>query len=128
MTRRLTVQVDPSAFSMAASIRAAAQVVPVLVLTGRAFGDLVSELGGTGAAAEHLLELAEQTGKPIGINFETGADTSRTMFLPPRAWTEERLSGWIAGHHAELEAQFGQVTRLGPNRAEWCRRRREGRR
>ena len=124
MTRRMTVTIDPSALSMAASIRAAAQATPMLVLTGRAFGDLVSELGGTDAAAEHLLALAEQTGKPIGINFETDADTSRTMFLPPRGWTEGRLSGWIAGHHAELEAQFGPVRRLG-NRAERRRRQRE---
>ena len=126
MTRRRSVQVDPAAISMSAAIRVAAQASPLLVITGRALGDLASELGGWVAAAEHLLALAEQTGNPIGINFETSEEASRTMFLPPPGWSEEKLAGWIGGHHAELEAQFGQVTRLS-NRAERRRRQREGR-
>jgi hypothetical protein len=27
----------------------------------------------------------------------------------PRDWTQERLQGWVAGHHTVLEAQFGEV-------------------
>jgi len=118
----MTVTVDPSALSMAASIRAAAQASPLLCLTGRAFNDLAHELGGHGAAAEHLLTVAEEIGHPLGVNFETGADTSSTVFIGPRGWSEERLQGWVAGRHVELEAEFGPVTRLG-NRAERRRRR-----
>ena len=126
MNATLRMTVNAEAVSMAASIRAAAQAAPLFALTGRAFGDLMAELGSLEAAAGHLLDVAESVGRPIGVNFETGADTSRTAFLPPRGWTEERLSGWIAGRHQELEAQFGQVTRVG-NRAERRRPRREGR-
>ena len=118
MTRRLTVRVDPAAVPMAVVIRTAARGAPLLVLTGRAFGDLASELGGFGAGVGELLS------RPIAVNMPTSGDTSSTVFLAPPAWSQERLRGWIGGHHAELEAQFGQVTRLGPNRAERRRRQR----
>ena len=126
MTRTLNVKVDASRVSIAKAIRAIAHTGAPLALTGRAFNDLAAELGGHGAAAEYLLDLARETGRPIGVNFATGEDTSSTVFLPPPGGSEERLQGWVAGHHAELEAQFGTVTRLGPNRAERRRRQREG--
>ena len=125
MTRRLTVQVDPAAVSMVRAIRTAAQASPLLVITGRAFGDLAHELGGAEAAVGELLGIAESVNRPVAVNMPTGEDTSSTVFLPPPGWSEQKLAGWIGGHHAELEAQFGQVTRLGPNRAE-RRRRRKG--
>ena len=126
MTRRLTVTVDPSALSMAASIRAAAQAAPMLVLTTRALRNLADELGGHEHAADFLLNLAEAIGRPIAVNLPTGPDTSSTAFLPPRGWTEERLQGWVAGHHQELESEFGHVARVGRNRAARRRRQREG--
>ena len=117
MTRHLTVRVDPAAVSMARAIRVAAAGAPMLVITGRAFSDLAAELGGADAAAGHLLELAQQTGRPIGVNFATSEDTSSTVFLPPPGWTEERLAGWVAGHHQDLEAEFGAATRVGAGSA-----------
>ena len=113
MIRRLTMRVVPSAVSMARAIRVAAAGAPMLVLTGRALGDLSRELGGMDAAAEYLLELAEEVGKPVGINVQTGPDTSRTAFIGPRSWSEERLQGCVAAKHEELAAQFGEVTRVG---------------
>ena len=101
---------------MAAAIRAAAAGAPLLVITGRAFGDLATELGGADIAAGHLLELAEQTGRPIGVNVQTGVDTSRTAFIGPRSWSEERLQGWVAAKHEELAAEFGEVTPVGAER------------
>ncbi len=76
----------------------------------RALLDLERELGGFEAAARHLHRVATNTGKPIGINAPTGPDSSRTMFVPPRGWTRERLAGWVAGHHELLEQQFGEAT------------------
>ncbi len=58
----------------------------------------------------HLLRVAENAQKPILVNFETGEETSRTVALAPRSWTEERLRGWVAGHHEALEAMFGAAT------------------
>ena len=112
MSRRLTVQVDPSALSMAASIRAAAQAGPLLVLTTRALRDLAHELGGHDRAADFLLTVAEEIGHPIAVNLER-ENGSQTVFIGPRDWTEERLAGWIGGHHAELVEQFGVVARVG---------------
>ena len=48
--------------------------------------------------------------KKCTVNFETGEDTSRTVFLAPRSWAPEWLQGWVAGHHEVLEAMFGTAT------------------
>ncbi len=49
------------------------------------------------------------------MNLERG-DGSHTVFVAPRFWSEERLAGWIGGHHAELEDAFGAVARAGTER------------
>lgn len=49
------------------------------------------------------------TGRPIAVNLPTD-DGSRTVFVAPRDWTEERLRGWVAGRHEELGAAFGPAT------------------
>ena len=113
MTRRMTVTVDPSALSMAAAIRTAAQASPLLVITSRVLSHLAAELGGHEAAARYLFGLAESIGKPVAVNVDTGAETSSTVFIAPRSWTEERLAGWVAAKHEELAAEFGEVTRVG---------------
>ena len=112
MSRSLKVTIDPAAVSIAASIRVAAEAAPLLVIGGRALADLAAELGGEEAAARHLLEVAEEIGHPVGVNVPTGRGASSTMFIPPRSWSAERLSGWAAGHHAELEEAFGGVSRV----------------
>jgi len=109
----LRLQVDPEAVSVSAAIRSAAQASPL-------------ELGGVEGAAEYLHQVAQATGRPIAVNLVTGADSaSTTAFVSPRGWTQERLDGWVAGHHQELEAEFGPVQRIGPNRAARRRRQRE---
>ena len=113
MSCRLNLKVDPSAVSMAAAIRTAAQAAPLFVLTGRALGDLPAELGSMEATLRHLLEVAEARNKPVRINLETGFEKSSSAFLALRGRSEERLAGWIAGHHAELEREFGEAVRVG---------------
>ena len=127
MSRTLNVKVDASRVSMVSALRAVAHAGAPLALTARVFGDLAAELGSAEAAAGFLADLAEEVGKPVAVNFATGEDTSSTVFVPPAGWSSERLQGWVAGRHEELEHEFGPVTRVGPNRAE-RRRRREGRR
>ena len=122
MSRRMTVTVDADQLSIAAAIRRMADAAPMLVLTGRAFNDLARELGSIEAAVGELLAIAEANNRPVGVNFETGADSSSTAFISPRSWSQERLTGWVGARHEELSEQFGQVTRLG-NRAERRRRR-----
>ena len=124
MSRTLNLKVDAARVSMAAAIRQAARVAPLLVVKQRAFADLAAELGSMEAAVGELLSVAESVNRPVAVNMPTGADASSTVFISPRGWTEERLRGWIGGRHAELEGAFGRVTRLGSNRAEGRRRRR----
>ena len=97
-----------TAKSIAALARAAGRT-PVVV-TGHAYGDLVDELGGDDAAARHLGRVATNSGRPICVNFETGPETSMSVFVAPKGWSEDRLAGWAAGHHAEVEAMFGPAT------------------
>jgi len=42
------------------------------------------------------------------VNLPSGPDTSSTVFLGPKGWTEERVMGWGAGHHETLEASEGR--------------------
>ena len=113
MSTAARVTVNPRAVSMAASIRVAARAAALLVLTGRALGDLGAELGSPAAAAGWLAALVQEIGKPVAVNFATGAGTSSTAFIAPRSWSRERLQGWIGARHAELEAEFGEVARVG---------------
>ena len=113
MSRTLRVTADPTTVSLAASIRAMASVAPLFVISVRALGDLADELGSMDAAATFLFELAEANNKPIGVNLPAPDGASKSVFIAPRTWTDDRLRGWIGGHGAELEAEFGEVTRMG---------------
>ena len=114
MSRTLHITADPAAVSMAASIRAMASLAPLFVISVRALGALADELGSMDAAVTFLLGVAEEVGRPIGVNLEAPDGSSRTAFIAPRGWTEERLAGWTAGHHQELEDEFGTIMRVGP--------------
>lgn len=106
----LRATVDTSAVRLSEVLSASADAAPLLVLTGRALGDLAAELGGFEAAYRWLADLATTAGKPIGANIPTGPDTSTTVWLAPHGWTSERLAGWVAGHYAEIEAEFGPAS------------------
>jgi hypothetical protein len=82
------------------------------VVTGRALGDLADELGGYEAAARFLTTVASNVGRPIAVNYPTGPDGSRMMFVAPKGWSQERLAGWTAGRHREIEAAFGPAVPL----------------
>ena len=109
--RTARVTIDARRVSPAA-VRQAVQGTPMVVLTVQLLGDLAEELGSMDAAVGYLLEVVEEVGRPIGANIPT-MDGSRTWFIGPRTWSQERLAGYVAGHHAELEAEFGEVTRAG---------------
>jgi hypothetical protein len=106
MSRSLTFSCNAATVSPSKAIATAARLGPLMVITGRAFSDLVDELGSDDAAMRHLVRVSENVGKPIGVNFSTSSDTSRTVFMAPRAWTPERLAGWVAGHHELIEDAF----------------------
>jgi hypothetical protein len=107
-TLRLTI--NSARISPAKAVAATARTGPLVILSDRAFRELQAELGGLEPAVRHLLRVAENVGKPLGVNMATGEGTSSTAFIAPRSWSEERLRGWIGGHHQELEAMFGEST------------------
>src|SRR5688572_2600423 len=105
MTSSLHLMIDPTTLSAARAVSAAARSAPLLVVTHHAFTDLAHELGGDEQAARHLARVATNTGRPIAANLPTG-EGSTTVFIAPKGWTPERLRGWVAGKHVELEAMF----------------------
>jgi hypothetical protein len=112
------VTVDAEQVSVARSLAALARASardggPPLVVTGRAYGELVAELGSDEAAARHLARIATNVGRPICVNLPSGADTSTTVFIGPKGWTDGRLTGWAAAHREALKAAFGPVSVVG---------------
>ncbi len=112
VTRLATLTIDAEHISPSRSIAALARAAgrTLVCVTGRAYADLVDELGSDEAAARHLARVATNTGRPICVNFETGAETSTTVFVAPTGWSEDCLRGWAAGRHQELEAAFGPAS------------------
>ena len=109
MSRAMRVTIDPRTVSPSETIRASAGLAPLTMISGRMLLDLSDELDGYQPACRFLLGVAEDLGRPVGVNVPT-PDGSRSMFLAPRSWSRERLAGWVAGHHQDLEAAFGPVT------------------
>ena len=96
---------------MAGSIRgtATAGTRPLVALTFRALVQLGEELGGPEAAARFLFDLATETNRPFAVNVPKPNGDSTTMFYAPKAWSREKLLGFVAGFAPELEASFGEV-------------------
>lgn len=105
-----TITIDPARDRPSRCILAAARMAPLLILTGRSLLELADELGGYDRAARYLTTVATEIGHPIGANVPTGTETSTTLFVAPKGWTDERLRGWAAGHADELQAMFGPAT------------------
>ena len=114
MTATMRITADPQAVPMSRAIERLAPSVPLFCLSHRALADLARELGSERRAARWLARLAGKLGRPILVNARTGDGTSSTIAVAPRDWTEERLLGWLGGHHAVLEEEFGPVARIRP--------------
>ncbi len=114
MSGTARVTIDAERVSVSRSLASLARVTardgaPLVCLTARSYGELVDELGSDEAAVRRLLTIATNTARPICVNLPT-EDGSATLFVAPKDWSEERLAGWAAGHHEELEAAFGPAT------------------
>lgn len=93
-----------------------AEVVPaetMLALGPGIFRELRQELHSVDAVLMWAADLAQKLSRPVSINIPAG-DGSHTVTLAP-GWSEERLAGYIAGRHEELEDLFGPISRVrGP--------------
>jgi len=110
MSRSMRVTVDAAKVSPSRVIRESAGLAPLTVVSVRMLIELSDELGGHEAAGMFLLSVAEDLGRPIGVNVPTLDGNSRSMFLAPKGWSQERLAGWVAGRHQEIETAFGPAT------------------
>jgi hypothetical protein len=135
MTHAARVLVDPLEIPPTDALRSLVDCAPLVVISGRAMADLAEELGGYEAAARHLADLSNETGRPLAVNVPLPDGQSRTCFVAPASWTQEKLRGFIGGHHELLEREFGDISRVypldgrppivRPNRAQRRRRQRE---
>jgi len=112
MSRALRVTVDASRISPSAVIQESAGLVPLMMITSRMLIDLSDELGSQEQAGAFLAEIAEQTGRPVGVNLPAPDGGSRSMFLAPKGWSEARLADWVAGKRDEIESAFGPAVPL----------------
>jgi hypothetical protein len=54
---------------------------------------------------------------PIGVvdrssSMSSTVTASYTLVAGPSDWTREKLLGYVAGRHAELEAAYGRIARV----------------
>ena len=108
-----TLDFGPPGAAGLAIRRVAAAGQATVVVTAATFSYLKRDCGGSERRAlEWLAKLAAETGKPIALNLPDGRDRSVTSFISPPGWSEDRLKGFIAGRHAELEAVLGEVAEV----------------
>jgi hypothetical protein len=112
-TLRVTLDLDPPGAAGLAIRRIAADTDATVTVSHRTYSYLRRDCGGSDKRATRwLADLAAETGKPIALNLPDGPDRSVTTFISPPDWTAERLQGYIAGRHAELEAVLGEVAEV----------------
>jgi hypothetical protein len=93
-------------------IRATLKAGKPVMLTTRAFRTLTAESGGRqDRALAFLVKHGGEANRPILLNLENPDGTSQTVALA-RGWSQERLMGYVAAMHQELEEEFGEVARM----------------
>src|SRR5690349_7922768 len=91
------------------TIASATHRAQLVVVEHELFSDLVDEAGSVALALDLLVRVAIENDRPIGVNFPRDDDTSEIKWFAPDGWADERLQGWIAAYHGELESDFGNV-------------------
>jgi hypothetical protein len=86
--------------------------VPLLVVKHWAYRQFGRDFGGDRRARQEQEGLANDVGRPIGLNLEKKDGGSATVFLSPEGWSQERLQGWLGGYHQELERELDSVARV----------------
>jgi hypothetical protein len=82
---------------------------PLVVLTPRLVAQLEHECGGPEKLAAWVLKLVTRRRRPLAFH---DPEQGRTWCWSPPDWTPERLQGYLAAHHTELEATLGPIARI----------------
>ena len=109
-TRCATVTIDAEHVSPSKALGVTARLAPLVVVTDRCYGEMLAEFGSDELVIAHLIRVATNVDRPIGVNLTSGTDTSTTVFIGPKYWSDDRVPGWIGGHREALEQQFGDAT------------------
>jgi hypothetical protein len=91
------------------AVDSALSAVPLVVLTPRMVRQLETECGSAEKLAAWALKLVRRRRRPLGLH---DSEVGRTFFFAPPDWSQERLAGYIAAHHGELEAALGPISRI----------------
>jgi hypothetical protein len=83
--------------------------VPLVVLSHRIVAQLERECGSSEKLAAWMLKLVARRRRPLGLH---NPATDQTIFYAPPDWSSEKLAGYLATFHEELEGQFGRIERI----------------
>jgi len=108
--RTAHVTIDAEHVSPSKALGVTARLAPLVVVTDRCYGEMLAEFGSDELVIAHLIRVATNADKPIGVNLTSGPDRSTTVFIGPKHWSDERVAGWIGAHREALEQQFGDAT------------------
>jgi hypothetical protein len=75
--------------------------------------ELRQELKSVGAVVQWATALTIRLDRVLMLNIPDRDGSSHTVTLAPPGWTQERLQGYIAARHEELEEAFGQIAHIG---------------
>src|SRR4051794_19035992 len=80
--------------------------VLLVVLSHRMVAQLEAECGSSEKLAAWMMKLVARRRRPLGLHSPA---TDQTIFYAPPDWTQEKLAGYLAVYHEELESQFGTI-------------------
>ncbi|HEY7068332.1 MAG TPA: hypothetical protein VII06_43185 [Chloroflexota bacterium] len=106
MTAAAIVRIPAPSGGARPAVDTALGAVPLVVLSGRMAAPLTRECGSTEKLVSWLLKTVPRRRRPIGLH---DAEAGRTFFSAPPDWPGERLAGYVAVHHAELEQMLGPI-------------------
>jgi hypothetical protein len=75
--------------------------------------ELRQELKSVEAVARWATALTIRLDRVLMLNIPDRDGSSHTVTLAPPGWTQERLQGYIAARHEELEEAYGPIARIG---------------
>jgi hypothetical protein len=84
----------------------------LLALGPGIFRELRQELKSVEAVGKWAVQLAVRLDRVVLLNVPDRDGSSHTLTLSPPGWSHERLLGYIAARHAELEQVFGPISRV----------------
>jgi hypothetical protein len=101
---------SPSAFYARMAEAVPADVM--LVLGPGIWRELKQELHSVAKVGQWAVELAIRLDRVVLLNVPGRDGESCTVTLAPPGWSRERLAGYIAARHEELEETFGPIARV----------------